>query len=426
MKRIINHLSCIFLLGISAFSSCKEDQALKPADTFTTKDFTYNLATRKFAPEVELNGNIKSEEGIKLIYYYLERNGSTSQLVHTAEPAAENQKDYSFTIPNAAFSQYDMTNAVGLKVMVRHLNNTSSEGFLKISSYMPEKPALTEFPERLIPNVSSGFTAITGKISAESGLAKIEVFDNYRGDFELVETIANLNEVANYVMNFNYAYKKWATKLKIVATDAAGIPGERIIELDAPFPVNKFFNVFMTAHTTGSNTIFFEKTGSTLGNCSLNASEATMAFLYYGVSSGPSFYSPTNTSTIAANLKCNGAGWVIANTASLRATRFRVLVPGTPGIDNIYAQFNANAIENIDDAFFASNSVAAPTGSTARFDPNGTATTSIFNTATAYLIYVRIPDVGSPSTYKNALIRAKEATSSTGTSTIKFDIIVQK
>ncbi|WP_256010097.1 hypothetical protein [Desertivirga xinjiangensis] len=424
MKGIINKVACVFLLGLVIMTSCKEEKELKPADTYTLGDFVYNLATKKFEPEAQLSGNIQSASGIKLVYYYLLRGEENPPvLVHTEEPAQENQFDYNFTIPNESFSAFDMKEATGVKVVLRHLDNTSSEDQFRISSFMPERPELSGFPAILTPVTTGGTTLVSGKIEAESGIAKIEIYDNYKGSFELVESITNLNGAKTYDLNYNYSYTKSASKLKIVVTDAIDIPEEVIVDLDVPY---SYYKVFMTAHGTGTNTIFIPESGITLGNCSLNEAEAVMAFVYYATSNGPTFYSPTNTGNVSANFRCNGVSWTIQNPAAMRATKFRVLVQGTTGINNLYTQFDANTIANLDNAYFTANSISAATGVSARFDPASAGTTSVFNLTTASLIYVRIPDIGNPSTYKNALIKIREATSTGNTSTVQFEIMIQK
>ena len=131
MKSIIKQIAFLFLAGTFAVSSCKKnDSAPMSPDAFATKEFQFNLATRKFAPEIELNANIKSSAGIKLVYYYLLRGNFSPLLVHTEEPTPEHQSDYTFTIPNSAFAQLDMESVEGLKIMVKHLDNSSSEGFV--------------------------------------------------------------------------------------------------------------------------------------------------------------------------------------------------------------------------------------------------------------------------------------------------------
>lgn len=430
MITITKKIAWVFLLAaLGMMSSCKEDNETRMDDIITANDFIYNLATRKMSPDTELNGTIKSEAGIKLVYYYLLRDSANPLLIHTEEPSIDQHHEYVFKVPNSAFGDQNMEKVRGVKVMIRHLDNSSSEGLVNVSPFRPARPSMSGFPTFLIPDLNGGTSPISGKVIAESGVEKIDIYDDRMatGKFQLVETINNLEGVTEYTLDYAYVYAKRANQVKIVVTDGVGVTAENIIDLRVVYPVTTYSDVFMTAHTTGTSSIFIAESGTTLGNCSLNASESTMAFLYYGTGTGPAFYSPTNTANVAKNFKCNGVSWEISNPAALRATRFRVLLKGSSvQVDEIYNLVEKNDIDVLDDRFFTERDIAVPTGSSARFDPAVTAGATVFNLTNASLIYVRIPDFAGATTYKNALIRVKEATSTSGTSTIKFDIIVQK
>lgn len=429
MITITKKIACVFLLAALGVSSCKEESETRVDDTITAKDFIYNLATRKMSPDSELNGTIQSDAGIKLVYYYLLRDSANPLLVHTEEPGVEQQHEYAFKVPNSAFEDQNMEKVKGVKVMIRHLDNSSSEGLINVSPFTPAKPSMSGFPLSLVPDLSGVSTQISGKINAESGVDKIDIYDDREalGNFKLIETINGLNGVDEYILNYDYVYAKRANQVKIVVTDGVGVTAESIIDLSVVYPVTTFSDVFMTAHTTGTNTIFIAESGSTMGNCNLNASESNMAFLYYGTGTGPAFYSPTNTANVAKNFKCNGVSWEISNPAVLRATRFRVLLKGSSDqVDQVYNLVEKKDIDLLDDNFFTERDIAIPTGSSARFDPAATASATVFNLTNASLIYARVPDYAGATTFKNALISVKEATSTAGTSTIKFDIIVQK
>jgi hypothetical protein len=492
--------------------------------SITAQDYVFNRATKGFTPDATVKAQVNSSLGIRFVYCYLIRANATDSLIYVSDNTSDNPKEYTLSIPAANFPASNMSKVSGVKILAKQTDNTSIEGFIKISFFDPAFPALSGFGTSIKADLSGGNTAITGTITSAfgiqkvdiyddykventyelsgtvnagssksfalnyaykyrkaaqhikivatdiygqateliipmpvdlaafkpifvnfvatitpnltgttpvtgnitsvTGLKRIDIYDDYQGSYVLVNSIT-LTGTTNYALNYNYTFRRRANNLKVVAFDTDDLQTEKIIPLNVTYQSNIYRDVFMTAHTTGTNTIFFVDNGTTKGNCDLNASEPTMSFLYYGTSTGPAFYSPTNTSSVATNFKCSGASWVIANASNLRATRFRVLVPGTSGIDNIYAQYNAGNIDDISDAFFTANGVAAPGGSSARFDAAATATTSIFNTTTAYLIYIRVPDANG-TTYKNALLRVKETTSTTGTSTIKFDILVQK
>lgn len=525
MRTLFKSILCLFA-GLVIVSSCKKDESTATG-TFTAEEYTYNKANQTFSPQTDLKAEITSPAGIRFIYCYLMRSSKTDSLIAVITPT-DIPKDYSLSIAATAFPSNGLSKVSGVKVMVKQADNSTIEGFIKISYFDPELPQLKDFPASITANLDGGAVAITGNISSMygltqvdiyddyktentyelvsstdglnsakqyalnysytyrkaaqhikiiakdiygqsaeliiampvdvslfkpkfvgfsaaitpnlngsvavkgnitsvTGLKRIDIYDDYQGAYVLLSSISDLNSSFNYALNYNFTYRKRDANIKIVAIDIDNVQTELIVPLTVNYSSVLYSDVVMTAQTTGTNTIFFSGTGTTLGNCDLNASESTMAFLFYGTATGPAFYSPTNTSSVAANFKCSGTPWTIANSASLRATRFRVLVPGTStGIDNVYAQYKANNIDVIDDAFFLTdNAIAAPGSSSAKFDAAATATTGIFNLTSAYLVYIRIPDAGG-TTYKNALMRVKEATSAAGTSTIKFDIYVQK
>lgn len=489
-----------------------------------TAEYTFNKATKTFAPAAAVTTDVSSNIGIRFVYCYLVRNNATDSLIYVSDNTQDNPKSYTLNIPLIAFPLNGMSNVAGVKILAKQTDNSSVAGFIKINYFDPALPSFSNVPASLTANLSggnttitansasdyglkqldvyddyktentfelltsislnnakqytlnyaykyrkaaqhiqlvatdiygqtksviiampvdlaafkpvfvnfaaqitpnlTGSTAVTGTITSVTGLKRVDIYDDYQGAYVLISSITDANASSSYNFSYNYTFRRRATSIRLVAFDTDGLQTEKIIPLNITYQSKIYRDVVMTAHTTGTNTIFFIDNGTTLGNCYLNASESTMSFLYYGTSSGPAFYSPTNTASVATNFKCNSVSWVIANASNLRATRFRVLVPGTTGIDNVYAQYNAGTIDNLDDTFFTANTIAVPGGSSAKFDATVTATTSIFNLASAYLIWVRVPDANG-TTFKNGLMRIKEATSTAGTSTVKFDIIVQ-
>lgn len=385
-------------------------------------DFPTTLTADLDGGTVAIAGNITSMYGLTQVEIYDDyKTENTFELVATVDDLNSGKLyalNYGYTYRKAA--QH-------IKLVAKDIYGQSSELIIAMPVDVSLfKPKFVNFPVAITPDMN-GSVAVTGNITSLTGLKRIEIYDDYQGAYTLVSTISDLNASLNYTLNYDFTYRKRDANIKIIAVDMDEVQSELIIPLTVNYSSILYSDVTMTAQSTGTNTIFFSGTGTTLGNCELNASEAAMAFLFYGTGSGPAFYSPTNTSSVAGNFKCNNTAWTITNPASLRATRFRVLVPGTTaGIDNVYAQYKANNLDVIDDSFFLTeNAIAAPGSSSAKFDAIATPTTAIFNLTSAYLIYVRIPDAGG-ATYKNALIRVKEATSAAGTSTIKFDIYVQK
>lgn len=516
-------LLLLALIGVVA--ACKKS-AIIGDGTIAGAEYTFNRATKTFTPASKVTTDVNSNIGIRFLYCYLVRSNAPDSLIYVTDNTQNNPTTYTLDIPLSSFPA-NMSKVTGVKILGKQTDNTTVQGFIKITYFDPLAPVLSNFPASITANLTGGNTAITGTVTSDYGIKRVDIYDDYKtaGTYELVASLTDANSAKSYTLNyaykyrkaaqhikivatdiynqttelivnmpvdisafkpifvnfaatitpnqtgttaitgtitsvtglktvdvyddyqgtyvlitsintssslsysFNYAYtfRKRAANIKLVATDNDGLTGEKIIPLNVTYQSRIYRDVLMTGQTTATNTIFFMDNGTTLGNCSLNASEPTMSFLYYGTSTGPAFYSPTNTSGVASNFKCNGSSWVIANASNLRATRFRVLVQGaSTGIDNIYAQYNAGNIDVLDDAFFVTaNGTAIPAGSSARFDSTVTATTSIYNLTNAYLIWVRVPTDNTNTTYKNGLIRVKTNTSTTGTSIVTFDIIVQ-
>lgn len=384
-------------------------------------NFPASITANLTGGNTAIAGTVNSDYGIKQVDIYddYKTTGSYELVASLTDPNSTKQYalNYAYKYRKAAQN---------IKVIATDIYNQTKELIVPMPvDASVFKPIFVNFAASITPNLT-GTTAVTGNITSITGLKQVDIYDDYQGSYVLITTV-NTSSSLNYTFNYAYTFRKRASNIKLIATDNDGLTTEKTIPINFTYQSRVYRDVVMSGQTTGTNTIFFMDNGTTLGNCSLNASEPTMSFLYYGTSSGPSFYSPTNTSSVASNFKCNGTSWVIANPASLRATRFRVLVQGaSAGIDNIYAQYNAGNIDALDDAFFVTtNGTALPGGSSARFDPTVTATTSIYNVTNAYLIWVRVPTDNTNTTYKNGLIRVKENTSTTGTSTVKFDIIVQ-
>lgn len=431
MKNVNSILICLVAMLAFALCSCSKGESTKTQtpDVITTNDYQFNTATKKFTPADSIQAQVASGYGVKYIYNYLVREGSPDTLINIFYNTDPKGGTTSFGISRSVFSNIKMANARGIRLLVKHNDNTSYEGWIKLTTFTPPLPSLSGFPATLFPD-QNNTVFIAGFASSQNGIKKIDIYDDAQGGFSLAGTISGLNNPTTYNVNYKYTYRPNAGNIKVVVTDVFDLTAEVVIKMPI-LPYNTFQNVMMgaqgTSTVTVTNNIFFVETGTTAGSCEIAANEATMDFLFYGTSNGPTFYSPSNTTNVAANYKCNGVGWTIGNSAVLKATKFKVLVPGSASeIDNIYAKFNANNFSDLtDDGFFAG--VAVPTGSTARYTPQPTApTSSIFNTTDAYLIWVRIPK--ADGTFKNCLIKAKEAVAAatTGLSTIKFDIYVQK
>lgn len=427
MKKIINALLLTVITGLCIFTACKKDDVkISAEDEVVAGEFTYNLATKKVTPNATVNAQITSPAGVKFIYCYLVRSNAPDSIIYTYY-ATEDANNVNLEIPTESFLSAT-TNISGVKLSIKHLDNSSDNAFIKVTAFTPPLPKLTDFAEELLPNDNDKIV-ISGKASSENGLKRIEIFDDAAGDFTIVNTIDNLNDAQEFDVNYTYTYRSGTANLKVLVTDNFDLKDS--ININVPvLPYTVYSDVTMGAQGTSSvtvnNNFFIAATGQILGSCELPSNEANMDFLFYGTSSNATFYSPSNTSGVAKNYRCNGVAWTISNPSALKATKFRVLVPGSSEADAVYAKVAANEISDLtDEGLFAGNSV--PGGSTAKYSPTDAPASNVFNTTSAYLIWAKIPN--ADGSFTNCLIRAKEVnytSSSTGLSTIKCDIFVQK
>jgi hypothetical protein len=427
MKSIYNFCIIALLLASVLLQSCEKDKIATGSspDSFSTKEFTYNTATKQLSPEAELNAELASPAGIKLIYCYLVRNNTTDSLIYIGTPAEDSRSNYKFTIPSTAYSTAKLTQVSGIKIMVKHLDNTSFEGFIKLTSFTPPLPKLENVPASLLPDFSDKIN-VTGKASSENGLKQIEIFDDYQGTFVLVNKIDLPNNDKIYNLNYPYTYRKNAGNLKVVITDKFDLKAEATINI----PLKKYTlykDLVMMANGTAAapsaSSFFFGKTGGITGTCTISGQERSLDFVTYCSSTFVfTIYSPANTTTISKNYKCNTLIWE-PSVADLKATKFRTLIPGTADADRIYAAYNNNSITDLEDTFFGS--IAAPSSNTVKYDPAAPAANA-FNLTNAYLVWIKVPE--ADGTFTNQLLKAREVTigSVAAVSTIKFDILVSK
>lgn len=434
MKILNKNIFYAFALIIIGFLACKKDNTSNNSnlkDNVTSSEYVYNLATKNLTPSASIAINIKSEIGVKFVYSYLLRTGFADSLINITYATADNERDLNINIASTAFATANMNTVSAIKSVIKRLDNSSDEALIKLTSFQPPLPVLSNFPVSKLPDANDQIL-IEGRATSETGLDKIEILDDSSGSFTIVTTINNLNGVKTYDVNYNYTYRANTANVKIIAYDTFGITTEYIISVPA-LPYTLYQNVSMGSQGTTTETVlnnhFFIATGLTAGTCALPTNETILDFLYYGTSTGGTFYAPTNVGSVATNFRCNGANayWT-PNVSTLKPTRFRVLVPGDNGpIDALYAKFNANTIADLNDTGFFTG-IPLPGGSTARFAPTGSLSTSLFNTTTGYLIWVRVPTTPAATAYKNCIIRVRDAVnaSTAALSTIRFDIYVQK
>lgn len=422
------YLIAIIVAGFILLNSCKKDKtAANTPDVLTAKDFTFNTATGQTGPDTALNGELNSTIGIRLIYFYLMRSDKTDSLIYRDTPAQENRNLYHFSIPTKSFSAAKLTKVTGVRVMVKHIDNSSFEGLIKMTAFTPTMPALSDIPASVLPD-ETGKTLIKGKASSENGLKLIEFYDDYRGVFEKIDQIELTKNEKTYELSYQYTYRKNAGKIKIIITDNFGLKAESLINI----PIKSYVlykDLTMMAHGTASapsvSSFFNGEAGSLLGSCNVSGQEQRVDFVTYCTTAMVfSLYSPASATTITKNYKCNTQVWE-PDPASLKATKFRVLIPGTADADRVYAAYHANTITALDDQFFAG--ITAPGSSTAKFDAaSANQSANVFNVTTAYLIWIRVPK--PDGTFTNQLLSAKAVAigNPVAVSTLKFDIFVSK
>ncbi len=417
-----------FALTPMLMISCKKDkEAANVPDDFISKAFSFNTATKQISPDAAIKATLNSPAGIRLLYCYLVRSNTTDSLLYIATPSSAQQNQYELSIPPDTYTNTKMQDVKGIRVMVKHLDNSSFEGFIKVTAFTPPLPKIENVPTSGLPDLN-GKMNITGKASSENGLKQIEFYDDATGSFSLADKISIADNAKSYNLNYVYTYRKNAAHLKVVVVDNFNLSAEALIKIPLRSYVLYPDLTMMangTASTPSTNSFFVGETGTLLGSCNISGQETKMDFLTYCTSTSVfTLYVPTNVSSIAKNYKCGTLSWD-PNTADLKASRFRVLVPGTTDADRIYAAYAANTITVLNDDFFGS--LAVPNGNTAKFDAvvaNQAAT--VFNTSTAYLIWIRVPK--TDGSFTNQLMRVKEVNiaSTAALSTMKFDIMVSK
>ena len=60
--------------------SCKKDIVV-PEGNVEAPEFTYNVAIKRFQPDPQVHGTIKTNFDIKTVYYYLQRTNKTDSLL---------------------------------------------------------------------------------------------------------------------------------------------------------------------------------------------------------------------------------------------------------------------------------------------------------------------------------------------------------
>ncbi|WP_017257569.1 hypothetical protein [Pedobacter arcticus] len=366
-----------------------------------------------------ITGKVTSIYGLKRVDIYDDYQTEDTYVLVNSITEANGLKEYTL---NYAYGYRKA--AQHIKIVAVDIYNQPNEVIINMPVDVAIfKPKFANFATAITPIQTGGTTSVTGKITAITGLKRVDIYDDYKGAYVLVGTVNNLNGVLDYNFNYGYTFRKRAEHIKLVAIDQEDLQTELIIPLNITYGSVAYRDIVMTAQNAGTATALLMN-GTTIGNCELLANEANIIMLFGQQSAGLTFFNPASPGSFPANLKCNNVGWVPNNTAVIHKTQFRVLVKGVTGVNNIYTLLDNNEIDDLSDAFFTG--ISAPTSNTPRYTATAAATASLFNLTDGKLVYLKITDPLTSIT-KNALICIKDAKDDGAVnSTIKFDIYIQK
>lgn len=428
MKNLFNTL--LVLVSMMAINSCTKlpgDTILNNVgakDQIEAKEYTYNTATKGLSPDADINATVSSQKDVSMIYTYIVREGMSDSLLdilYTKD--LENKRQISYTVNGTKFSKIRMENVTSLKLVIKRADNSSDEAFISLTSFTPPLPKWEHVPASLVPD-DEDEVQVTATALSDNGITKIQLFDDYQGVFTKIYEL-DLNKETSYEFTYTYTYRPNTANLKLVMYDTYGLEADAIISIPV-LPYEVYKDVVM--NTQGTSTVTFNNSAIILpsfeliGPCSFADNEEKISFFAYNTSSGVNFYSPSNTSNVIRNYYCNGTKYEPITTPSgWTATRFRVLLPADPIQNAVYEAYNSNSLMSLSDDVFAN--IASPSSSTMKYSSTADPSANTFNTTTAYLAWVRIPD---PEGAINALIRFKEIIEDGNTSTIKFDLLVPK
>lgn len=245
--RAIHINSILFAAFLLILAACKKKDQFMPDGTLETAEYIYNEAIKGFQPEATVEGTVAANFDIRTIYYYLQRNNTTDSLLQTDFVEAGSGNNYTFSLDPAVWNGVKFENVKGLKVLFVRDNTTSIEKFISITYFNPAAPQFSELPETVTPSLN-GSTAITGKLSSETGIQKLYFSDNSTGNMELIDSIA-VNGAKDYTINYPYTYKEGAGQMRVHATDIYGLVSEKLIQfVGIPFrPVLTFSNPVLKA-----------------------------------------------------------------------------------------------------------------------------------------------------------------------------------
>jgi hypothetical protein len=232
--------SIIIAALVMLIAACHKKDFVQPDGTVNSPDFVYNVALKGFQPQTNVSGAINASINMEVIYYYLQRENKQDTLIQVDFPADENRRDYQFEVKAVSWAGINLTGVKGLKLLCVQDNNASFEKIIKITYFDPNVPVITGLPASMTPALT-GTTALSGKTTSETGLAKIYYADNRNGNFANLDSVAG-NGNKEITLNYNYTYGDGAGQFKVTAVDIYGLKTEKIIQfVNIPFkPVITF------------------------------------------------------------------------------------------------------------------------------------------------------------------------------------------
>lgn len=239
MKHFFNHI--VLLTAMLFLFSCKKNDFLVASGELETQEYVYNVAINGFEPEPVIKGRIDANFEIRTVYYYLQRTNKPDSLLQTdMVPIDQRGRTYDFEIKSEAWFGVDLYGVRGIKVIFVQDNQIALEKQIGLSYYDPAAPVISDIPETIRPSLIEP-TVISAKLSSETGIRKVEIFDNRDGGFDVLETI-NLEGIHEYNLSYPYIYNEGAGQMLIKVIDIYGLQTEKVIQfIGIPFkPVVNF------------------------------------------------------------------------------------------------------------------------------------------------------------------------------------------
>lgn len=392
--------------------------------------------TPSLTAPVTINGKVSSQTGISKIEIS-DNNSGSFEVIETITVSGE--KQYTINYP------YTYADGAGqLRIVVTDIYGLQAEKIIQFIG-IPFKPVITFSSTQLKAALPDGVPVVDGVLKTYSQISELKIYvvkangEMLLGNVGFTETGSAPNEY-NYSFTYpNFPFADDVTACRIEAKDGTGSVSSNSVSVKI-LPYYLWKNVTMMAQgvfngdpvITPTNSFFIgEQNKPVVGSCDVAASNAydkKIDFMAYATSTPNqprfTFYNPKNSVNIRSNYRCDPAvGWAPVE-ADIKDNKIRVLLTTSNGAGNgVYNKYNAGGIEDLSDAFFTGTTV--PSGNTAYCDGITAPSSSIFDPATAYLIWMK-----TDNATKNILIRVRDVDiylpPVQGKSTVVADIYKQR